>query len=431
MGSCCFRIGVILTVLTGITTFYCNTSKSACQLEYMQVSSSKELHCSDHGSDITNHTWHYRKTVYESWSNFSFPFCNCGPPDCEQKECEVKNGLLLLRYGESEYEGFYKCSSQNNTKCFELKVYVCKQRQEPLVFKPKETVWTSEGRSLTVTCGADFGCSDKTIAGIHWEHRGEIINNDIKQRFHICNRKNITYTEAELIIDKVIEDDFHHPFVCTVRSDKSSEVQRFNVSLHDTERVHGIQYISLPVVIPCVLPFILIVIVCIVCVTCVSRWYPEHCFCILTHCSCLSRIFVCDKYKYQVFILHEQDDSSLAHKVKDELSSCGYNSVGTMEWISLGSDFTKEFKELLHDCASLLIIYPEFPISQSFDHLSTVVKQTIKPYQVSALVLPIRLNHSQRDARFSCLGFKTFVYNQSIYDQIVWRLPKVKKYVAV
>jgi hypothetical protein len=47
-------------------------------------------------------------------------------------------------------------------------------------------------------------------------------------------------------------------------------------------------------------------------------------------------MFISLDYRYHVFILHEQDDSEMAHSVKNKLSHHSY-SVVTMEDILLGS----------------------------------------------------------------------------------------------
>lgn len=412
-----FLIGVILTSFT--------EAKHQCQLEYFEVHVFKELHCPNISSlDIDHITWHYRQTINDIWTSFPFVFCDCKPPYCDKHECEVSNGVLRLRYAESEYEGFYTCRRNQSQHCFHLQLYNCNYRQEQLIFEPPKTYPTTNGRQLAVKCGADFGC-DKTVMGnISWEYNGQMIKDSTDNKYKIYHRQTITYIETELIIENVDEDDFKHPFVCIVTEKKSSKIRKFNVSLIDTDPRLTILHYWIVIVIVIAISVIFVLIFMVV-FWCLYRKYPDRCFFILTHCSCLSRCLYTD-YSYHVFILHEQDDSEMAHSVKNELSHHSY-SVVSMEDILLGSDFTKEFKELSKQCASLIVIYPEFHISESFDHQITIGKQNIKPYHVSALVPQDRQELCKTDPSFKHLGLKQFLYGNNVLDQLSWRLPKLRQ----
>ena len=91
------------------------------------------------------------------------------------------------------------------------------------------------------------------------------------------------------------------------------------------------------------------------------------------------------------------------------------------------SDFIKEFKELSKQCASLIVIYPEFHISESLNHQITIGKQNIKPYHVSALVPQDRQKRCETDPSFKHLGLKQFLYGNNVLDQLSWRLPKLRQ----
>ncbi|XP_063429647.1 uncharacterized protein LOC134712231 isoform X2 [Mytilus trossulus] len=409
----CWMI-LIITSFMHSTLSFCPNATNICKLEYIRVNKYKDLYCPTSGAtDLIK--WHYREYNDGNWTSFPFKFCHNVP---EFTKCKVRDGVLQLNHASGEYEGFYKCTSNNTEHCFELKLYRCGKRREPLIYEPPKEITVHKNERRMISCGADFGCDEGIKGTISWEHKGQIIN-ESNHLYQTCFRENVTNIESELTIHHVTEDDIHYLFVCVVKDNQGTNVRRFNVTLIDIDPKFTTRYVTYIIlaVIGCVLvaAFIVIALFC-----------AGKAFCILTHCSCFSRLSCTGSYSYDVLILYDDGDELRAKKVKDALKSNGYN-IATMDIIKYGSVVTKEVKDIMKKCASLLVIYPGCKISDAFDHQLTFGKQTIKPYLLSVLVNTKRRDDCTKDDNFKLLGLKCLVFDDNFYSRISWRLPKLKK----
>ncbi|XP_052057929.1 uncharacterized protein LOC127698481 isoform X2 [Mytilus californianus] len=300
------------------------------------------------------------------------------------------------------------------------KLYNCDKREEQLIYEPPKEILVHKNERCMIRCGADFGCDIGIKGTISWEHKGQIIN-ESNHPYQTCVSKNITNIESQLTIQRVKKDDIYYPFVCVVKDSKGTNVRRFNVTLIDMDPKYTTNYETYTVIVLVCALFAALVILGIIMI-----FYPGKCFSIMTHCSCLSRMCCLGSYNYDVFILYDDEDEPLASKVKDALKSKGYN-IAAMDIIEPGYDSTKEVKDIIKECASLLVIYPGFYISETFDHQLTFGKQTIEPYLLSVLVHTHRRGNCMTDKTFKSLGLKCFVFDDNFYSRIFWRLPKLKK----
>lgn len=404
---------IILTGFIHSTPSFCPNATNICKLEYIQVNKYIKLQCPTSG-DTHLIKWHYRENNVRNWTSFQLKFCRNHPG---YTKCEVKDGVLKLNYASAEYEGFYKCTSNHTEHCFELKLYNCDKREEQLIYEPPKEITVHKNERRMIRCGADFGCDIGIMGTISWEHKGQIIN-ESNHQYQTCFRKNITNIESQLTIQRVKKDDIYYPFVCVVKDSQGTKVRRFNVTLIDMDPKYTTKYVTYTVIVLVCVLFAALVILGIIMIFC-----PGKCFRIMTHCSCLSRMCCLGSYNYDVFILYEDEDEPLASKVKDALKSKGYN-IAAMDNIEPGCDLTKEVKDIIKECASLLVIYPGFDISETFDHQLTFGKQTIKPYLLSVLVCK---GNCMTNKTFKSLGLKCFVFDDNFYSRISWRLPKLKK----
>ncbi|XP_076098007.1 uncharacterized protein LOC143068106 isoform X1 [Mytilus galloprovincialis] len=405
---------ILITGFIHRTLSFCPNATNICKIEYIRVNKYKDLHCPTSGAtDLIK--WHYRENNNRNWTSFKFKFCRNYPGFTK---CKVRDGVLKLNHASGEYEGFYKCTSKHTEHCFELKLYNCDKRKEPLIYEPPKEITVNKNERRMIRCGADFGC-DKGIKGtISWEHKGQIIN-ESNHLYQTCFRENVTSIESQLTIQHVIEEDILHPFVCVVKDNQGTNVRRFNVTLIGIDPKLTTCYVTY--IILAVIGFVLVAAFILIALFCAGK-----AFFILTHCSCFSRMSCTGSYSYDVFILYDDGDELRAKKVKDALKSNGYN-IATMDIIKPGFDSTKGVKDIMKECASLLVIYPGFNISEAFDHQLTFGKQTIKPYLLSVLVNTKCREHCTTDKDFKSLGLKCFVFDDNFYSRISWRLPKLKK----
>lgn len=76
------------------------------------------------------------------------------------------------------------------------------------------------------------------------------------------------------------------------------------------------------------------------------------------------------------------------------------------------------------NCASALVIYPSFHISETLDHQISVVKENIRPYFITLLLHKERTLHSKTDSKLKKLGLKQIIYDEKFNVEIIkWRIP--------
>ncbi|WAR27582.1 hypothetical protein MAR_013286 [Mya arenaria] len=323
---------VLLVRITAVSSNICPPSTATGEVDftkslnvddYISYGHSIPLLCCAKGFD---HIDWYRKLANETFVSY--------PPSSPRTDAPVleeNNQVLRIIHADLSDNTTFRCDLVKNGSVIKnhtnrLHVSTCDPTPHgPFLVEPmpgNQTIY-QYGGNVIFHCTGNFGCHVPDARVAFWMVNGTIHPVNASNRYVVTQTQSsdLSILGATLTINKVEPKDVYNTFVCLVYNDQSviGMSERF-VHIIKKDVLNNTKVI---IIATCsVGGFILLVIVILLVCWCYSPQIQRFCYMRL---PCWKIVTIDeDKYKYNVFVYHAEEDREIAENIKANLIERGY-----------------------------------------------------------------------------------------------------------